>query len=79
VWLPRHGSRGPTGIYELLIMNDAIRSELPRARDVGELRALPSRRACGASPRTGMRLVGRERRQLMRCSESQGDSEGWGR
>src|SRR6266581_3109648 len=32
------GYRGRTGIYALLVMNDEIRSELPRSRDIAELR-----------------------------------------
>jgi general secretion pathway protein E len=51
------GYHGRTGIYELLVMNDAIRAELPQRRGAGELRAL----AVGAGMRTlredGLRLV----------------------
>jgi general secretion pathway protein E len=51
------GYRGRTGIYELLVMNDDLRVELPRRRGAGELRAL----AVGAGMRTlrddGLRLV----------------------
>jgi len=52
------GYRGRTGIYELLIMNDEIRSELPRARDVGELRALAEQAGMRSLAQDGMRLVG---------------------
>jgi general secretion pathway protein E len=52
------GYRGRTGIYELLILNDEIRSELPRARDVGELRALAEQAGMRSLAQDGMRLVG---------------------
>jgi len=51
------GYRGRTGIYELLVMNDEIRAELPRSRDVGELRVLAERAGTTSLAHDGMRLV----------------------
>ena len=51
------GYRGRTGIYELLVMNDEIRSELPRSRDIAELRGLAERSGVKTLTWDGMRLV----------------------
>jgi general secretion pathway protein E len=51
------GYRGRTGIYELLVMSDEIRAELPRSRDVGELRILAERAGMQTLAHDGMRLV----------------------
>jgi len=51
------GYRGRTGIYELLVMNDGIRTELPRSRDIAELRVLAERAGLKTLRWDGMRLV----------------------
>lgn len=51
------GYRGRTGIYELLVMSDEIRSELPRSRDLGELRVLAERAGMKTLAWDGMRLA----------------------
>jgi len=51
------GYRGRTGIYELLVMNDEIRSELPRSRDIAELPVLAERAGLKTLTWDGMRLV----------------------
>ena len=51
------GYRGRTGIYELLIMNDEIRAELPRVRDVNELCVLAEQAGMQTLAQDGLRLV----------------------
>jgi len=51
------GFRGRTGIYELLVMSDEIRDELPQQRGAAELRALAVRAGMRTLREDGLRLV----------------------
>jgi len=51
------GYRERTGIYELLVMPDEIRAELPRHRGAGELRQLAIKNGMRTLAEDGMRLV----------------------
>src|SRR5439155_26574316 len=51
------GYRERTGIYELLVMPDEIRAELPRHRGAGELRQLAIKIGMRTLAVDGMRLV----------------------
>ncbi len=48
---------GRTGIYELFVMNDAIRRELPQRSGAGELRALAVHSGMRTLRDDGVRLV----------------------
>ena len=51
------GYRERTGIYELLVMTDEIRAELPRHRGAGELRSLATTTGMRGLAEDGVRLV----------------------
>lgn len=51
------GYRERTGIYELLVMNDEIRAELPEHRGAGELRRLAIKSGMRTLAEDGVRLV----------------------
>ncbi len=51
------GYRGRTGIYELLVLNESQRAELPRGRGAGELRALALAAGMQGLRDDGARLV----------------------
>jgi type II secretory ATPase GspE/PulE/Tfp pilus assembly ATPase PilB-like protein len=51
------GYRGRVGIYELLVMDDDLRAELPRRRDAGELRRLAIAKGMRTLRQDGLRQV----------------------